>query len=206
MGLKCAIARCGPYEVNMSPMLRPAVRAAALTACLAALAACATRPKPLGPAPTATTPPAAAARPYGAAVPPPGAVSETEQGGVPAPGSERDFVVNVGDRVYFDFDQFEVRADGRALLDAQAAWLNRYPQVRVRIEGNCDEKGTREYNFALGARRANSVREYLAGRGVSLARIETVSYGKEHPIDLSGTDEGAAKNRNAHTAITGGQR
>ena len=190
----------------MQKMLRSALRAAALTACVAALAACATRPKPLGPAPTASTPRPPAAAPYGNAVPPPGSVSETEQGGPPIPGSERDFVINVGDRVYFDFDEFEIRADGRPILDAQAAWLNRYPQVRVRIEGNCDEKGTREYNFALGARRANSVREYLAGRGVSLSRIDTVSYGKEHPIDQSGTDEGAAKNRNAHTAIASGGR
>ncbi len=179
-------------------------RLCVLAACVAALAGCATRPKPMGPAPVASTPPPAAPAPYQNPVPPPAPVTETPETGVPVPGSARDFVINVGDRVYFDFDQYEVRADARPILDGQAAWLARYPQVRVRIEGNCDEKGTREYNFALGARRANSVREYLAGRGVSLARIDTVSYGKEHPIDTSGGEEGAAKNRNAHTAITSG--
>lgn len=189
----------------MSPTLGSASRAAALIVCLTVMASCASRPKPLGPAPTTSTPPPRAA-PYQNPVPPPAPVGETSEFGSPVPGSARDFVINVGDRAYFDFDQYEVRADARVLLDAQASWLNRYPEVRVRIEGNCDEKGTREYNFALGARRANSVREYLAGRGVSLTRIETVSYGKEHPIDTSGTEEGAAKNRNAHTAITSGAR
>ena len=138
--------------------------------------------------------------------PPPGPVTEREESGLPTPGSVRDFVINAGDRVYFDFDRYALRDEGRPVLDAQAAWLARYPAVRVRIEGNCDELGTREYNFALGARRANSVREYLVGRGLSAGRIETISYGKEHPIDTSGGEEAQAHNRNAHTDITQGAR
>jgi peptidoglycan-associated lipoprotein len=120
------------------------------------------------------------------------------------PGSVQDFVVNVGDRVYFDFDKFEIRSDGQPVLAAQASWLNRYPAVQVRIEGNCDERGTREYNLALGARRANSVREFLTAHGVSASRITTISYGKERPVDPGTGEEAWAHNRNGHTAITGG--
>jgi len=120
------------------------------------------------------------------------------------PGSIQDFVVNVGDRVYFDLDQHQVRDDARPVLDAQAAWLNRYPQVTVRIEGNADERGTREYNFALGSRRAESVRAYLVSRGVNAARIETVSFGKERPIDAASNEQAWQRNRNSHTAIVGG--
>ena len=126
--------------------------------------------------------------------------------GMASPGSQQDFVVNVGDRVYFDFDKFEIRDDARPILDAQAGWLRRYPNVRVRIEGNCDELGTREYNFALGARRANSVKQYLASHGIPLARIDTVSFGKERLLDTSGGETAQAHNRNAHTAITEGAK
>jgi peptidoglycan-associated lipoprotein len=166
----------------------------------ALLAACASQPKPTPPAaPRAPAPSAPAYRP--APTQPPGAV----QSG-PTPGSVPDFVVNVGDRVYFDFDQYLIRPDAQSVLAAQAVWLNRYPAVKVRIEGNADERGTREYNFALGARRANSVRTFLVQRGVNPSRITTVSYGKERPID-SGTGEAAwQRNRNAHTAITEGAR
>ena len=120
------------------------------------------------------------------------------------PGSVQDFTVNVGDRVYFDLDSYSVRADAGPLLDAQAAWLVRYPNVQIRIEGNADERGTREYNLALGSRRANSVREYLVQRGVQPSRISTVSYGKEKPIDAGANEEAYQRNRNAHTAITSG--
>ncbi len=133
-------------------------------------------------------------------------MTQREENGAPAPGSERDFVINAGDRVYFDFNRYNLRDDARPILDAQAAWLTRYPAVHVRIDGNCDELGTREYNFALGARRANSVREYLVGHGVSGGRIETVSYGKEHPIDTGDDDAALAHNRNGRTVITGGER
>ena len=124
----------------------------------------------------------------------------------PIPGSVNDFVVNVGDRVYFDLDEYMIRPDARPILEAQAEWLNRYRSVRVRLEGNADERGTREYNFALGGRRANAVREFLIARGVDPARIETISYGKERPIDPGSNEEAWARNRNTHTAITGGAR
>ena len=124
--------------------------------------------------------------------------------GAAVPGSTQDFVVNVGDRVYFDLDRYDLRADARPRLDAQAAWLTRYPGVRVRIEGNADERGTREYNFALAARRAEAVRGYLVQRGVAAGRIDTISYGKERPIAQGSNEEAWARNRNAHTAIISG--
>jgi peptidoglycan-associated lipoprotein len=178
---------------------RPVLRLAVLGLSAAALAACASheKPAPYAAPPPAAPPPAPAPR----ALPPPGPI-----GSRIVPGSVQDFVVNVGDRVYFDFDKFEIRADAQPILAAQAAWLNRYPAVQVRIEGNCDERGTREYNLALGARRANSVREFLAAHGVSGARITTISYGKERPIDPGTGEEAWAHDRNAHTAITGGSR
>jgi peptidoglycan-associated lipoprotein len=124
----------------------------------------------------------------------------------PIPGSERDFVINAGDRIYFDLDQYAVRADAGPVLAAQAAWLNHYSAVHVRIEGNCDERGTREYNFALGARRAQSVRDFLVAHGVDPRRIDVISYGKERPTD-PGTGENAwAHNRNAHTSLVSGAR
>jgi peptidoglycan-associated lipoprotein len=122
------------------------------------------------------------------------------------PGSTQDFTVNVGDRVLFDFDQYTIRGDAEPILTAQAGWLRRYPSVRVRIEGNTDELGTREYNLALGARRANAVRDFLVSNGVTADRITTVSYGKEQPVDTSGTEEGQARNRNARTSIISGAR
>ena len=124
--------------------------------------------------------------------------------GAPAAGSEQDFVVNVGDRIYFDLDSYEVRSDAMPRLDAQAAWLQRYPQVTVRIEGNADERGTAEYNLALGARRAESIRTYLVQRGIPAGRIDTISFGKERPIAAGSTEDAFARNRNGHTAIVSG--
>jgi peptidoglycan-associated lipoprotein len=169
------------------------MRLALIATAAASLAACASKPKP-APAPPPPPPPPAEAPP-----PPPAQVGESV-----LPGSERDFVINAGDRVYFDFDKYDVRTDAQPILDAQAAWLQRYPAVQVRIEGNCDERGTREYNLALGARRANAIRDYLMGKGVAASRIATVSYGKEKPIDPGTGEEADAKNRNGHTAITAG--
>ena len=161
------------------------------------LAACASHPK----APPSTSAPAEApAQPQeGANLPP-------AQPTGPVPGSAQDFVINVGELVYFDFDKYDIRADAAPILSAQATWLNRYPEVRVRIEGNCDERGTREYNFALGARRANAVRDFLVSHGVAAARIATISYGKERPIDPGSDEQAWARNRNARTAITDGAR
>ncbi len=187
----------------MLSLRTPASRIALIVLAAAALAACASRPKPLGPVATAAPPAPRVEAPPSPQTPPPPPPPEATG---PTPGSARDFVINAGDLVYFDFDRFEVRDEARPVLDSQAAWLSRYPGVRVRIEGNCDERGTREYNFALGARRANAVRDYLVGKGLSAARIETVSYGKEKPVD-TGTGDGAeAHNRNAHTVVTEGAR
>jgi peptidoglycan-associated lipoprotein len=185
---------------SMKAPANPALRQSLVLLSVLALAACASHPKPMGPVAT-NAPPPPPPPPESYAAPPPGPV---EQNGAPIPGSVRDFVVNVGDRVYFDFDKYTIRDDARPILEAQSSWLNRYPAVRVRIEGNCDELGTREYNFALGARRASAVKDYLMEHGVSGARIDTVSYGKEHPVDLGGGEEAQAHNRNAHTAITSG--
>ena len=115
-------------------------------------------------------------------------------------------MINAGDRVFFDTDAYTIRADAVDTLAKQADWLNRYQAVKVRIEGNCDERGTREYNFGLGARRANSVRDFLVAHGVDGSRIATVSYGKERPIDPGDDEDAWAKNRNGHTAITEGAR
>ena len=175
---------------------RTALRLVLIATAAASMAACASRPKPAGPAAPAAPPPQASEQ-----APGPGAVGESV-----LPGSERDFVINAGDRVYFDFDKYDVRADAQPILDSQSAWLRRYPAVRVRIEGNCDERGTREYNLALGARRANAIRDYLVAHGVTADRVTTVSYGKEKPLDPGTGEEADAHNRNAHTAITGGAR
>jgi peptidoglycan-associated lipoprotein len=117
------------------------------------------------------------------------------------PGSVGDFRQNVGDRVFFDTDSSTVREDGRQTLNRQAEWLKKYGNYQITIEGHCDERGTREYNLALGERRANAARQYLIAQGVPASRIKTVSYGKERP-DPVGSDEAAwARNRRAVTAL-----
>ena len=127
-----------------------------------------------------------------------GAVATT---GGAIPGSQDDLVANVGDRVFFGFDQSSLTNDGRATLDRQSAWLGRYPQVSIQMAGNTDERGTTEYNLALGQRRANAARDYLAARGVSSARINTISYGKERPTALGSDEQAWAQNRNAITSV-----
>ena len=113
------------------------------------------------------------------------------------------FVVDVGDRVFFSFDRFDVETDQEAVLDRQAAWLKSHVFVTVTIEGHADERGTREYNLALGERRANAVKEYLIYQGIDAKRIKTVSYGEERPVAL-GSDEAAwAQNRRGVTIVTG---
>jgi peptidoglycan-associated lipoprotein len=171
----------------------------ALAGVMALAAACATKPPP-PPAATETPPPPAGPPP----APPPGAIGQTPAGVIP--GSVADFVATAGDRVYFDTDQYTLTSDAQAVLDRQATWLARYPQVTIRIEGNCDERGTREYNLALGSRRAESVRAYLAGKGVAAARMSTISYGKERPIDPGSSEDAWAKNRNGHTTLVAGMR
>ena len=105
------------------------------------------------------------------------------------PGSIQDFKVNVGDTVHFAFNEYNVQDQDRATLQKQAAWLKKYPVVQITIEGHCDERGTREYNLALGARRANAVKEYLISMGVSNGRLQTISYGKERPICTASTED-----------------
>jgi len=117
------------------------------------------------------------------------------------PGSQEDLVVNVGDRVFFDFDRSNIRADQRPVLQRQAEWMGRYPEVRVQVEGHADERGTREYNLALGQRRANAARDALVAGGVNGSRISTISFGKDQPAAL-GSDESAwAQNRRAVTVV-----
>src|SRR5690606_3303837 len=155
-------------------------------AAVASLAACASRPEPTPTGPTGpTTPPV------------------TQPSG-PTPGSVEDFRVSVGDRVFFGYDRFDLSAEARSVLERQAAWLRQYPNVRVLVAGNCDERGTREYNLALGARRAAAVRDYLASLGVAGNRMETVSYGKERPLDPNSNEEAWSVNRNGHTQIVSG--
>jgi len=120
------------------------------------------------------------------------------------PGSAQDFKVNVGDTVHFALNQYNIEDNDRNTLNKQAAWLGRYPSVRLNIEGHCDERGTREYNLALGARRANAVKEYLVAQGVSASRLETVSYGKERPICTESSEDCWAQNRRGVSVITGG--
>jgi peptidoglycan-associated lipoprotein len=120
------------------------------------------------------------------------------------PGSAEDLRVNVGDTVHFDYDQYALTDEDKGTLQRQATWLQKFPAVRLTIEGHCDERGTREYNLALGARRANAVKEYLASLGVSSSRLETVSYGKERPVCTQSDESCWAQNRRGVSTIAGG--
>jgi peptidoglycan-associated lipoprotein len=122
-------------------------------------------------------------------------------GGAAAPGSQQDFVVNVGDRVFFDSDSTELTMQSRATLDKQAQWLTTYNRYAFTIEGHADERGTREYNIALGARRAQAVRDYLASHGIEPSRMRTISYGKERPVAVCDDISCWSQNRRAVTVI-----
>ena len=124
----------------------------------------------------------------------------------PTPGSVDDFVaVSGGDaRVYFGYDQYDLTPKARETLRRQAEWLNTYVRVAAVIEGNADERGTREYNLALGARRAETVKDFLVSQGVAASRLTTVSYGKERPIDARSNEDGWARNRNGNTNLVSG--
>jgi peptidoglycan-associated lipoprotein len=118
------------------------------------------------------------------------------------PGSQEDFIASVGmngDRVFFDTDRFNIDAADQATLQAQAQWLMRYPDKRIVIEGHCDERGTRDYNLALGERRANAAKNYLASLGIDAGRIQTISYGKERPAAPGSNEQAWAQNRRAVT-------
>jgi peptidoglycan-associated lipoprotein len=145
-------------------------------AAIALLAACSTTPKPDA-APTAT--------PVTSIV----------------PGSQEDLVANVGDRVFYDFNAATLRGDAKGTLDKQATWLAKYGSVNVQIAGNCDERGTEEYNIALGNRRANAASSYLKAKGVAAARMSTISYGKDRLTAQGSNEEAWAQDRNAITSV-----
>jgi len=113
------------------------------------------------------------------------------------PGTQQDLVVNVGDRVFFGYNRYDLTEDARANIEKQAMWLKKYPHINVTIEGHCDERGTREYNLALGEKRAMTARNYLIALGVEAGRVQTISYGKERPA-VTGSDKISwAQNRRA---------
>jgi peptidoglycan-associated lipoprotein len=161
---------------------------AALSAALF-VAACTTKQEV-----AATPPPPAPPPPMQSAPQPPGIL----------PGSLQDFKVNVGDTVHFAYNEYNIEDQDKSTLQKQAAWLNKYPAVQITVEGHCDERGTREYNLALGARRANAVKEYLVSLGVSNSRLQTVSYGKERPLCTDSNESCWAQNRRGVSTITSG--
>ena len=120
----------------------------------------------------------------------------------PASGSVGDFTQNVGDRVFFDYDRYDIKEEGRSTLQRQAAFFKMYKQYSVTVEGHCDERGTREYNLALGARRAEAVRSYLISLGVDAARLSTISYGKERPVCVESVEDCWSKNRRGVSVLT----
>ena len=181
----------------------PALGIAALT-----LSACASTPEPVeevaAPEPVEVVEaPVVAPEPIPAPPPPP--IVEVPDPDLPTPGSLADFAYQAGDdRVYFGYDQHVLPPEAREVLTKQAEWLNTYTDAQAVIEGHADERGTREYNLALGARRAQAVKDFLVGQGVAASRLTTVSYGKERPIDGRSNAEGWARNRNGYTNIVAG--
>jgi peptidoglycan-associated lipoprotein len=121
----------------------------------------------------------------------------------PAPGSEEDLVANVGDRVFYDFNASTLTTDATATLSHQSAWLQKYPQIAVLVAGNCDPRGTEEYNLALGQRRADAARDYLVAQGVNGSRIQTISYGKDRPVAQGNDEQSYQQDRNAITSVQG---
>jgi peptidoglycan-associated lipoprotein len=144
-----------------------------------------------------STPPAPPPGPPGVGMGGPGGVGSASF----APGSQQDLAQTAGDRVFFTLNSSEISAEGQQILQRQAQWLQHYPNVTVTIEGHCDERGTREYNLALGERRANAAKNVLVAAGIPAARIQTISYGKERPIIPGSTEEAWAQNRVAITVV-----
>jgi peptidoglycan-associated lipoprotein len=130
-----------------------------------------------------------------------GGMATAGSGGRFAPGSQEDLTQTAGDRIFFDTDRSVVTSDGRTTLDRQVQWLQQNPQVNIWVAGNCDERGTEEYNLALGERRASADRDYLASRGINTGRIQTISYGKSRPLDPASTQDAWAHNRTAITSV-----
>ena len=127
--------------------------------------------------------------------------TETTESASIEPGSQEDLIVNVGDRVFFNYDSSELDTDAQELLQDQVAWLKQYSDVSVIIEGHCDERGTREYNLALGEKRAQSVKNYIISLGISADRVSTISYGKERPAVVGSNDGAWAQNRRSVTIV-----
>ena len=125
----------------------------------------------------------------------------TSSSGSVQPGTEQDLVQNVGDRVFFDYDKSDIKAEGRQVLQRQADWLKKYSNVTVTVEGHCDERGTREYNLALGERRATAVKKMLVALGVTPNRVSTISYGKERPAVVGSNEAAYAQNRRGVTVV-----
>jgi peptidoglycan-associated lipoprotein len=161
------------------------------------VSACATKKKDLPPEPPMAMKPVETPPPTTDSVPPVANVGSTN-----VPGSSADFVAQSGsDRILFQFDSYELDEEARTILGKQAEWLARYPSIRVTVEGHADERGTREYNLALGDRRATAAKNFLAAQGVDASRMTTISYGKERPY-AEGSDEAAwAQNRRAVTVV-----
>lgn len=135
----------------------------------------------------------------GAVATPPAAVQQRVSG--PAAGSVEEFIASVGDRVFFDFNKYSLRADVKGTLDKQVAWLKKYPTYAITLEGHADERGTREYNLALGEKRANSIKEYFSANGIPAARVKTLSYGKERPVALGSNEAAWSQNRRGVTVL-----
>ncbi|MDJ0942517.1 MAG: peptidoglycan-associated lipoprotein Pal [Kiloniellales bacterium] len=117
------------------------------------------------------------------------------------PGSQEDLIDKVGDRVFFDFDKYDLKPEGRSTVEALAAWLNSFPAVTLTLEGHADERGTREYNLALGERRANAVKDYLIALGINAGRLTTISYGEERPAVPGSYEEAWAQNRRSQFVV-----
>jgi peptidoglycan-associated lipoprotein len=138
---------------------------------------------------------------YGTALGTPQQATPDYVGGDTVGAGQNRFAQEAGAIVYFDYDSSALRSDARATLDKQADWLRRYPNINVVVEGHCDERGTREYNIALGDRRATSIRDYLIGNGVASSRLRTISYGKERPAVLGSNEQSWAQNRRGVTVV-----
>jgi len=169
-------------------ILKAGLRVATIAGLMAVVAACSSTPDETSTASSTPTTPVQ---------------TQTQPGGA-TPGTQQDLVVNVGDRVFFGTNRSDIASAARATLQRQAAWLKLYPALSVTVEGHADERGTRDFNLALGARRANAAKSYLVSLGVDPARVRTISYGKERPVALCSNESCWSQNRRAVTVINGG--
>ena len=178
--------------------------------CALTISACATAPQQVVTAPQAVQERRPAPEPIKAPTPVVQAVPQSQPPQImtapagPMPGSIDDFIASAGDRIFFGYNQYDLTPKAREVLRAQASWLGSYSDAIAVIGGNADERGTREYNLALGARRAESVKDFLVSQGVNPLRLTTVSYGKERPISGDSDESSWSLNRNSHTAIISG--